>query len=391
MELDIFPGFTTYGVVSPAIIELATTFNAEGINALARIPEKNVAWANVGTRVTRVDVGQAKIPVDVTPLQGFEPYEGDRRFHQVNVAAVNVRVAPFSLNQEWDIRFNRSGIAQLVQFYGLQNLPVKVVSHARALKADMVAELIKASITNPNIGTGLTAKATVLDTGIPLFSDGYYTAAHHSNPIDSSSATFVNCHYGAGKITDTDVIGRVMYDLNTVPHPSKLNMTMGLTMTDLIGPPSMLIPFFKAFIQSYALEINAGGTVGAATTNIYAHDTLQKAQAMIGVSGVGPWRFWIAPQLASHPYVVANPDKQMWIALAQSDAGGSYCELGGPSVEFTPELTLMGDDTEQARYTRKIRLLGDLDAGVAPGLPHFAQMYFETDPGSPNRSVAYSP
>lgn len=386
MTLDIFPGFTTYGVVSPAVIELATVFNAEAVNCLQAIPQKNVAWANVGTRTTKVDVGQAKIPVDVTPLQGFEPFEGERRFHQINVTAVPVRVNPFQLNEEWDIRFDRSGNAQLVNFYGLNKLPAKVMGHARALKADMVAALIGASITNPNIGSGLVAKATVLDTGIPLFSDGFYTAAHHANPIDGSSKTFVNCYYGAGKITDTDVIGTVMMNLNQVPHPSKQDMTMGLTMTDLIGPPHMLVPFFKAFVQNLALEVNSGLSAFAATTNIYNPEVLAKAQSLVGVSGAGPWRFWIAPQLAAHPYVVANPGKHMWIACAQSDEGGSYVELGAPSPDFTPELTLFGDGTESARYTRKVRLLGDLDAGVAPGLPHFAQMYFETDPGSPVRS-----
>jgi hypothetical protein len=390
--MDIFPGFSTYGVVSPAIIELATTFNAEGINALAAIPEKAVRWADVGTRVTKLEIGQGKIPVDVTPLQGFEPFEGERRYHQVNVDAVTVKVNPFQLNHEWDIRFGRGEGAKLVNFYGLQNLPQKVVAHARALKADMVEALIEAGLTNPNIprtdgvGGGMSARALVLSTGIPLFSDGHYTAPHYANPIDTSSKQFINCHYGAGKITDTDTIGKVMMNLNNVPHASKLNMTMGLTMTDLIGPPHMLIPFFKAFVQNLALEINTGASAFAATTNIYNPESIAKAQAMVGVSGVGPWRFWIAPQLNAHPYVVANPGKHMWLALAQSPAGGAFCELGAPSPEFTPELTLMGDGTEDARKRRKISLLGDLDAGVAAGLPHFAQMYFETDPGSPTRT-----
>jgi hypothetical protein len=101
---------------------------------------------------------------------------------------------------------------------------------------------------------------------------------------------------------------------------------------------------------------------------------------MVGVSGFAPWRFWIAPQLAAHPYCVANPTKQMWIALSSSRAGSAYCEMAAPSVQFTPRVTLLGDGTEECVKSRKVRMLGDLDAGAAAGLPHFAQMYFETTP-----------
>jgi hypothetical protein len=43
-------------------------------------------------------------------------------------------------------------------------------------------------------------------------------------------------------------------------------------------------------------------------------------------------------------------------------------------------ITMLGDGTEEARKTRKVRLFGDLDAGAAAGLPHSIAMYTETTP-----------
>jgi hypothetical protein len=376
MELNIFPGFTTFGVVSPAIQELAVTFNAEALSSISTIPEFAVQWANVGTRTSKCDIGKVKIPVDVSILQGFEAFEGERRFHSLDVAAVEVKVTPFDLNQEWDIRWNNSGNAELVKFMGLAGLPMKIISHGRALKADMAEKLIESGMTNSVLG--MVAKALVLDTGIPLFSDGSATAPHPANPLTPGKNTFINLHYGAGKFTDPDVLGQCLMDLNQVPHPSKLDMTMGLTMTDVVGPPHMLMPFYKAMIQNLALEVQASAF--AATTNIMQPELLAKASAQMGANGLGPWKFWIAPQMAAHPYVKAYPGRHMWMTIARSAMGGSWAEFGAPSPDFTPILTLLGDGTESARLTRKVRMIGDLDAGVAAGLPHFAQLYFETTP-----------
>jgi hypothetical protein len=45
-----------------------------------------------------------------------------------------------------------------------------------------------------------------------------------------------------------------------------------------------------------------------------------------------------------------------------------------------PQITLMGDGTEYAKLHRKVGLFGDIDAGIAAGLPHAIQAYFETTP-----------
>lgn len=381
LPLDIFPGFTSFGVVSPQVQEIAVTFNAEGVDALSAIPEKQVAWADIGTRVTKADF-KAKIPVRLTSLLGFKPFEGERHYHPLSAAAVAVSVAPWALNLEWDIRLN-SGIAHLEEFYGISGLAGDVVSHARAAKADMLASVIMAGFTNSSLG--LTAKALTLPqpgnaNGLPLFVDATQTK-HYANPLDGNSARFANLILNAGKITDPGVMGTVLTNMAKVPHPSKANMTLGNEVTDLVGGTDMLIPFWQLAIQTLSLQTTTSpGNLAAATTNVYNPETMRQASSMVGVSGLAPWRFWIAPQLDAHPYLVANPGKQMWMAISQTRKSAAYCEMAGPNTTFGPMVTLLGDGTEEAKKSRKVRLLGDLDAGAAAGLPHFVAKYFETTP-----------
>lgn len=382
LPLNIFPGFTSYGVVSDQVKEIATVFNAEGVEALQSIGEKQVAWADVGTRVSKADF-RAKIPVRLTSLMGFEMFNGERRYHPVTVASVAVNVIPWSLGLEWPIQITQSGNVQLQDFYGISGVANDIVQHARAQKADMVASVIMGGFTNAALG--VTAKALTLaqpglPNGIPLFVDATQTK-HYANPLDPNSARFANLYLGAGKITDAGVMGKTLLDMTQVPHPSKANMTLGNEVTDLIGGTAMLEPFWRLAIQTLSLETTTSpANLAVASSNPYSVDNMARATSMVGVSGLAPWRFWIAPQLDAHPYLVANPTKQMWLAVSRARQGSAWCEMAGPNTTFAPTITLLGDGTEQARITRKVRLFGDLDGGAAAGLPHFAKMYFETTP-----------
>lgn len=383
---NLFPGFTSYGVVSDQVKELATTFNAEGVEALQTIPDKPVMWAELGSRVT-VAPFQGKIPVRLTSLLGYEPFEGERKYHQVMVSAVQVKVAPWQLNLEWAIQLANSGIPQLQNYYGISGIAGDVVGHARAFKADLLATLIMAGMTNASLGmiaSAFTLPQPGLPNGLPLFSDGSTSGSsqHYSNPLDLRSKKFSNLFLNATKIETGDVMGTVQTNMSQIPHPSKANMTLGLEVTDLIGPTNMLIPFAKLAIQNLSLQtVTSPANLAAATTNIYNPTTImENAGKMIGAAGITPWRFWIAPQLDAHPYVVANPTKQMWLAVSRTRPSLCWAELGGPNKEFMPKITLMGDGTEEAIKSRKVRLLSDIDGGIAAGLPHCIAQYFETTP-----------
>lgn len=386
LPLNVFPGFTAHGIVSDQVREIATVFNAEGIEALQGIPESAVAWADLGSRYTPglIDV---KVPVRLTSLLGFEPFEGERHYHQVTVAAVNVRPAPWSLGLEWPIQINESGIPMLQNFYGVSGIAGDVVSHGRALKADLMASLVMAGMTNASLGmtaTALTIPQPGVAAGLPLFSDGATSGStqHYANPLDVRSTQFSNLHLNVG--TFDDYFGQSLVDMTRVPHPSKANMTLGLGVTDVVGGTNMLLPFWRTAISTLSLQTaSVGGTpLSAAPTNIYNPKLIEQAgaQQLVGTSGLAPWRFWIAPQLDAHPYLVANPTKHMWLSISQTRKGAAWAELAGPNATFAPRITLLGDGSEEALKSRKVRLFGDLDAGAAAGLPHFVKLYTETTP-----------
>jgi hypothetical protein len=379
------PGLTAIGIVHPSVQALVTQFNAEGLNALNTFPPENVAWANIGTRVTP-GMFTAQIPVALTALLSYAEFTGGERFyHDAAVAAVSVKAGPFDLNAQYDIRFVQAGIGELVNYHGLNNLPANMINLARAHKANMLASLIMRGFTNSALGVTATAKTLAqpnYPNGLPLFLDGVAESAaqHFANPLDGSSATFKNFFTAVGKLDEGDVFDDMLVSMNNVPHPTIANMTLGLGVTDIIGPTSMLKAFKSCAVRSLSLQTTtfSGTDLAAATSNIRTNDALLKAAQSITAAGINPIRYHIAPQLNQHPYVVANPTKQMWIAVSQTVPGAAWAEFLGPSKDFTPRITILGDGSEEAAKYRKVRIISDLDAGVAAGLPHFVQMYFET-------------
>lgn len=387
LPVPAFPGFKHYGVVSDAVKEIVTTFTGESRDALASVPPSAVAWADVGTRVTP-GVFEVKIPIRLPSGQGFQAFDGSRSYHKLDLFAPVIRPGSFDLNYEWPIQIDQSGIAQLKEFYGAEGLAQNIVDAARAFKAQLVASLTYLGFTNPTLG--LTAQVLTIPqpgapNGLPLFSDGTNSPLHYSHPLNQNSRRFANLFLGAGKITDTDVFGNMLVKMSQVPHPTLPNMTLGNAVTDIVGPTHMLIPFYKTAVQNLSLEVSGGGSEFAATSNIYQQARVEEAMRsgkFIGASGIAPWRFWIAPQFDSHPYVVANPGKHMWMALSAGDPTRRWGELAALSREFVPMVTLFGDGDPESMRLRMVRMIADLDAGAAAGLPHFAQMYFETTPGA---------
>lgn len=359
---NIFPGLTTIGVVSPSVQELAVTFNLEAINALQMPVDEDLAWADMAG-VTPA-VFQGKIPLDFTALDGFEPFSGTRTYKQIDVAALQADVNQWQRNLAWDLRFE-SAQPEIKQIYNLANFAQAMVAHARVMKARLAASVFMQ-------GTPTTNKALVYKgndipgAGLPLFSSAGTTGAHYANPLDPSSRRFNNYFPAAGVFNETQ-FATMRKNMRTVPSPTLSAETLGLQVTDVIGPSHMEEPFRKVALGLLSLQTLtvAGTPVGAGATNIYA-------------AGLTPWRFWIAPQLDADPYVAANAGKHMWIAVSRKLVGARPVEMVAPTREFTPRLQLFGDGTEMAAATRKVHLLGDLDAGAAPGLPHTCARYEET-------------
>jgi hypothetical protein len=378
MSLNIFPGFTSVGVVSPDIAAAAVTFNSEAVNALQNIDRSLYAWADISTFEVKMSIGEGVIPINLTALLGFKSFAGgERKYHQLSVSAAKVNVSSFDLNMEWDIRLNESGNTVLKDAYALAGLPAMIINQAQAHKADMLAALLEAGLTNSALGMtarALTYRQPGYDAGLPLFSDGSATAAHFSNPLDSQSPTFVNQYYGAGQLTTPTVLAKCLTDMMLVPHPTKQNMTLGAQVTDIFGPTFMVPHFQKVLLQTLSLE------GGAATSNVLTPEMLRQGQSL-GLAGLAPFRCHVVPQLNNHPYVLANPGKQFWFTVSKNLPGTFFAATATPNG-WNPRITLLGDGTEEAIKSKKIRMIGDLEAGVAAGMPHVIKCYTETTPGS---------
>lgn len=359
---DIFPGMTTIGVVSPAVRELAVAFNLEAISALQMPVEEDLAW----TEMCGVSpaIFQGKVPIDLTALDGFEEFKGTRTYKQIEVAAIRADVNQWQRNIEFDLRLLIAG-ADISAIYALPTKAQALVQHARVMKARLAATIFMQ-------GTPTTNKAKVYEgntipgAGLPLFSSAGTTGAHYANPADEQSRRFDNYHPAAGKFSEVS-FASMRKDFRTVPSPSLSAETLGLQVTDVIGPSHMEEYFRQLAMATLNLQslTLAGVPVAAAPTNIYA-------------AGITPWRYWIAPQLDADPYVAANPGKHMWIGVSRKLLGARPVEMVAPTREFTPVIQFLGDGTEMALTTRKAHILADLDAGAAAGLPHVVHRYEET-------------
>lgn len=353
----IFPGLRTIGVVSPSVRELATTFNMEAVNAVQVPADEDLAWADM-CGVTPA-VFEGKVPLDLTALNGFEPFEGVREFKQIDVAAIQADVNQWQRNLEWDLRFEGAQ-PEIKQVYNIANFAQSMINHARIMKARIAASVLMQ-------GTPSTNKAKVyVGNDIPGAGKSLFHTAHLANPLDVNSREFSNYHATAGKF-DENSFATMRQNMRLVPSPTMTAETLGLQVTDVIGPSIMEEPFRKVALGMLSVQSLTVGadTVGGGATNIYA-------------AGLTPWRFWIAPQLDADPYLQANAGKHLWFAVSRKLVGARPVEMVAPTKEFTPRLQLFGDGSEMAAMTRKVHLLGDLDAGAAAGLPHVIARYEET-------------
>lgn len=347
------PGLTLIGVINPNITELVTQFVAHGLSAL-QTPVNS--WANNACNVTPGDF-RVKIPVDVTSLNGFQPWAGARDFKAADMVAQSVDADPFHRDVSYNIKEALAGI------YGpFPKQGQHILNAARLMKPRMVANVFAKGVPG---GTALTYPQQGSPNGLTLFN-----TAHLCNPIDASKGTFSNYHAAAGafspstfETTRSDMFGIVGLDGIE---------SLGLEVTWIIGPTRMRDPFRKVLEKSItfttaAVPIGGGsyGAAGAGETNVFS------------TMATGT-RYAIAPQLDSDPYCVANPTKHMWIAISQTLPGAYPVEMIAPDVNMTPKIQVFGEGSEWAAMNKKIGIVADLDIGAAAGIPHVVARYEET-------------
>lgn len=370
---DIFPGLKTVGLVNASVKELAVAFNLECLAALQEPVDDDLMWAEIAGVTPAIFEG--KVVVDMTNLDGFEPFQGERYYKDVEVLAIKSDVNEWQRNLRYPIKFDALGNVTLQQIYAAATQGANLVNHARVMKPRLAATVFMQG--TPGTGKALVyAGNDIAGAGLPLFSSAGTTGGHFANPTDPNSRKFDNYFPGFGKFSST-AVGKCRTNMRLVPAATLSAESMGLQITDFIGPSHMETPFDQVRLAALDLRIATvgGQAVAAAPSNIYAQ-------------GQTPANYWIAPQMDNDPflaaYKLANPGwtpdtlPHLWITVSRKRKNLRCIEMVAPTKEFTPRFTIFGDGSEKAAETKKVHILGDLDAGAAPGFPHPCARYEET-------------
>lgn len=394
--------------VPGGVESLITTWDLEEVDALNAPPVADIAWARRGTK-TKQGLGIVKHVHAMPQTLAFRPFDGRRDLRQVGLVTKDVKPFPLELSFGFPMIWDEIGngyklVSQApdgslldvlgVNGVGLQGLPAQYVTAGAAYEAQLVGDLFFTSMYCSSHGMTSPTKFTYAQpdnpAGIALFTDGNGAngsggALHHGNPAFGNAGRFKNVYPAYGSFES--MFGDSLAVMTTKPHPTLPNMQSGAVTTDVFGPPIMRAAFWEMMVQSLTMEwISSAGAkngsanvVGAAaTSNPYS------ALAAMGVTeenflgaAFGPRRYWIVPQLAYHPYVVANPTKDMWINVSAGPGRPSWAHKACNSATFVPTFRFYGPGDPRAQGERMSRFEGDLDAGCEPGAPGEIDVFFE--------------
>ncbi len=403
------------GLVGAEVAEIVTTFNLESLDAVNVDVSKDNLWASQGTRVTPA-VGKAKVPIKFLSSQTVTPYTPGkpRDFGSVDVGVIEIPTSMNQLNYAWVIMPDAAGSMHLLKigdggsyedFYGATGIAEAMVVAGHDYKANLVASVVYESITDA--ASGVTATMLGIPEvgsplGLPLFTDGTTTAKHKAHPKLIGSADFetlfrpgITNRVGfTGGAYDSTWLEKMVLAMTQVPHPSRPNRTMGLEVTDIVGPTWMKIPFWRAAVSNLILQTSTVGAsgVGAGTSNIFNAKTIEEmgADKFIGAGGVAPQRYWTSSLLDNHPYFTNNSSANMTsgpgggpahmaLSIANQRPGvQNWCELAMRDKDGTPWVTMFGPSDPRSAEERRVRIIGDYDGGARPGLPHFCAMFLGT-------------
>lgn len=390
--------------------ELITTYNMDEKDALATPPGEQVLWADRGTVIAPSGGGIVKFPTNLPQSLDFSPFEaGNRKYKSFDTTVKAVEAGAYDLNfaipMIWDTQGNGYKLMSkqgdsLVEFLGINGIGAHYAMAGRAKKAALVADLFYRSMyTSAAWGVApslFTYPQPNNPNGIALFTDGTGAEGsggckHYAHPNDPNGGRFFNLFKAYGSFATR--FGASLVEMAKTPHPLFANMTNGAQVTDVIGPTYMRTAFYEMMVSDLVLTLasTGGNGVAAAVSNPYSYARSQgiTEENFIG-SALGPRKFWVAPHLDNHPYVLANANTngagrpaEMWINISAGmdpltgKPRPSWAKGVASSVEFVPTFFMYGPGDPRAEGERRMRFEGNLDAAVEPGSPMEIQAFFQ--------------
>ncbi len=324
-----------------------------------------------------------------------------------------IQPAPYDLNFQIPMIWNRIGNGwqlmtrdaesdSLIEFIGMGSFAEYYVTAGMHHRAQLVASLFYKGLYMPSIGlTAPTARCfgepnnpagiALLTTGAGA--EGSGGAKHYANPTVAASGRFANAYPTYGKFSAK--YGTSLVQMTVIPNATMPNISTGGRVTDTIGPTYMRDKFWRMAVQTLVMNVQqVGGSYVAATqTNAYNDAISKLAQSgitqenFLGVA-FGPRKFWIAPQLDSHPYYTYDSGvhmtdgddggpSDMWININAAPKAPTYAKLGCSSASWTPTFFMYGPGDAQAQRDRMMRFEGDIDAGASAGAWQSVQLFVE--------------
>ena len=367
---DIYPGLDVKGAVAPAVRELLLKWNTALLGALQMVPEEQWRWADALTGLTE-GMFDGRIPLDVTALDGFEEFTGERDYKTIDVIALRLEAREFYRAYKYPILFQMFGPPQIKEIYNALTTPQQMMDQARTMRARLAATVLMKGTESVNQVKVYTGN-DIPGANLPLFSK---TTQHYANPADKNSRRFKNYFTGQGKF-DIAALRKTRQNMRAIPAATLSAETLGLQVTHILGPTHMEEPFNTVKLQLNTIQtatVNGNG-VAAGVTNIYAQ-------------GNFPIEYMIAPSLDADPYLQAWKDAHpsaepgdyphLWFAISQSNKAMRPIEMMSPGAGFAPRVMFLGEETDKAKETKHIHVIADLEGGASAGFPHCIARYEE--------------
>lgn len=404
LPIAAFPGNPWSNSWSQQTQELITQYAMDELDALSAPASQDIAWCERGT-LTAVGNGIVKIPSRMPQSLNFQPFvSGKRHYNTMDVVATVIKAAPYDLNfkipmiydslgQSWRLMSDTTD-GSTMEFLGISGMAKDFVTAGRSYKAQLAASLFYSGLyaTTGNLTltspTARTFPQPNNPSGIALFTDGTGAedsggALQYANPTVAASGRFKNVFFNYGAFATS--FGPSLAEMTKIPSPTLNNQTNGARVTDVFGPSHMRDKFWQMMIQTLSPQLfeQGGALAAAATTNPYS------ALAAMGIneenflgSGFGTRRYWILPQLDSHPYVLANATNgtnggpaDFWINASCAQGRPTWAKLVSNSKDFVPVFRFYGAGDPLAQNELMCRFECDLNGGVAAGAYGEIQMF----------------
>lgn len=321
------------GNVSGNVQKLFTAMQAKYLEVLQSKP---MPWARLVSGWTSTAALRTLFPVDLTSLDGFREWLGERKFQDGDMTGFYIDSKPFERSIEINLDVAQSGQAPEVYVNKVPHLVRAAAVHPNRL----IAKLLQ---------LGKTAKVQGFDGSSSGGADAPLFGTHVFNIRDASKGSYTNLQTGKPFTSANFALARKLFRDMKAPDGQT---SLGLELTHVLGGTDFEETWKQFFDVQYDV---ATVTNKAGSENVAA---AMRSNAYYGA--LGPAQRILAPELSNEPGV--------WYGLALN-LGATPFETQMKN-DGNPEIQIFGEGSEHAAKTNKIAYMGKLFGNAGASIPH---------------------